>query len=554
MRNLAACASGLVFVAVATAQTTNVPLGQPLTSPNQGNVGGGIYFDLTVNTTVTFVNLNYVAADTSPTGNSSLEMYVGPSTWVGNVSANPGPWTLVATTAPVPVTNGVDTPCTGVLSPAGLNPGPITFGPGVYGIALRAIGHSWGYQNGAFTFTAPGGQFSVATGGASNAFLALPTFSPRTINGSIDFTPGGTPMPFARRSPYGKGCYSFYRSIYELFPNSAQFDLSNTSMYWTFDPNNRWSSIVGGNTPVNTAIVTSPSLGHADNSNITITLANSQPILFPNIGGIGIAASTVEMCSNGYINLLGSVTPTGNPAVAQWINGSAVRIGTHYDMNPAGGGSTHYDYDAANQAHVFTWLAVPTSGFTGTNTMQIVFFANGDVEMRWGVMALTGGGSRPTLVGFTPGGASLDPDTVDFTASMPLFTSAIDQAPLALAVNANPVLGTTIQCTTSNATSLGLGAFFLSLSDIPGISPTGLDLAFLGAPGCVANIDLALSSSAVISNLGAPLPGMTFALPIPMSLPLLGANLFGQSVWLDPAQNPGGLITSNAMRLQVGGF
>jgi hypothetical protein len=145
MRNLAACASGLVFVAVATAQTTNVPLGQPLTSPNQGNVGGGIYFDLTVNTTVTFVNLNYVAADTSPTGNSSLEMYVGPSTWVGNVSANPGPWTLVATTAPVPVTNGVDTPCTGVLSPAGLNPGPITFGPGVYGIALRAIGHSWGY-------------------------------------------------------------------------------------------------------------------------------------------------------------------------------------------------------------------------------------------------------------------------------------------------------------------------------------------------------------------------------------------------------------------------
>ena len=97
MRNLAALAlSGLVLASISTAQTC--PLGQPLTSPNQGNIGGGIYFTVTVNTTVTWTQLNYVASEVSATGNSSLNMFVGPSTWVGNVSANPGPWTLVAST------------------------------------------------------------------------------------------------------------------------------------------------------------------------------------------------------------------------------------------------------------------------------------------------------------------------------------------------------------------------------------------------------------------------------------------------------------------------
>ncbi|MEO6595670.1 MAG: hypothetical protein ABIP94_13030, partial [Planctomycetota bacterium] len=68
------------------AQTINSPLGQPLTSPNQGNIGGGIYFNVTFNTTVTWVNLNYVAADQAAAGTSSLEMFVGPSQWQGNVA------------------------------------------------------------------------------------------------------------------------------------------------------------------------------------------------------------------------------------------------------------------------------------------------------------------------------------------------------------------------------------------------------------------------------------------------------------------------------------
>src|SRR5690606_2133663 len=162
---------------------------------------------------------------------------------------NPGPWILVATSTPVPVTPGIDTTCVGVLGPAGPNPGTVTFPPGSYGIALQAVGHSWGYQNGQFVFNAPGGEFSVTAGGASNAFLTLASFSPRTINGAITYTPGGTPMLFAQREPYGEGCYRNFRSFYELFPSSVFMDLSNTSMYLAYDSANNRYLATAGTTP-----------------------------------------------------------------------------------------------------------------------------------------------------------------------------------------------------------------------------------------------------------------------------------------------------------------
>jgi hypothetical protein len=556
MRNLAFALSGLVLTTLASAQVCS--LGQPLTSPNQGNPGGGLYFNLTINTTVTFNSVTYVASEVSATGSSSFNMFVGPATWVNNVGANPGPWTLIGATTPVPITTGVDTVCVGVLNPAGANPGTVTFGPGTYGVALQAVGHSWGYQNGAFTFNAPNNDFSVATGGASNAFLTLPTFSPRSINGSIAYTLGGTVMPFARRTPYGAGCYRFFRSIYELFPSSVFVDFNNTSMLWTIDTtNNRWSLISAGTTAVNTAAVTSPSLGHTDDSNLIINiLPSGQPILFPNIGGLGVATNTVEMCSNGYVNLLGTAAALPNPTPVDWLTGAAVRIGNHHDMDPSVGGTTHYDYDVANAAHLFTWLNVPDFGIAGSsNTFQMAFFANGNMEMRWGLMSMLGGGGWPTLVGFSPGGTSLDPGNIDLSASLPTFTSPIDQAPLRLDAATNPVLGTTVNLTTGNVTGINLGVCFISLSDLPGFSPAGLDLGIIGAPGCVANVDLNLSVGSIISNLGAPFPGLTVAFPIPAGpVSLVGQSFFCQSAWLDATQNAAGILTSNAVELKLGQF
>ncbi|HEX6812436.1 MAG TPA: hypothetical protein VF384_12480 [Planctomycetota bacterium] len=556
MRNLAAIAlSGLVLASVASAQTFNCPLGQPLTSPNQGNPNGGLYFNLTVNVPITFLNLNYVASEVSPTGPSSLNLFVGPSTWVNNVSANPGPWTLVASTTPVNVTTGVDTPVTGVLNPAGPNPGPVCFEPGNYGIVLQAVGHSWGYQNGLFTFNSPGGEFSCVTGGASNAFLTLPTFSPRSINGSIDYQIGGTPMPFARRTPYGAGCYNLFQSFYEMMPSTATGqDLANKTIRLTFDGvNNRWSN-VNFVTPVPIVPPVSASLGHGNDTNITVNLVNSQPILFPNIGGIGVATSTVEMCSNGYITLLGTNPVTANPTVAGFLSGSP-RIGNWVNLDPTTGGTTHYDYEVATATHLFTWQGVNLSGIAASpNSFQIAFIPNGDVEIRYGAMSVAGGGAWPTLVGFTPGGNSADPGTIDLSVALPISTAPVTQPPLALAASTNPVLGAIVDLTTSNATGLSFGINFISLSDLPPFSPVGFDLGIIGAPGCVANVDINQGISTVISNIGPPLPPMLVSLPIPNTQTILGLNLYSQSIWLDATQNPFGMLTSNGMNLKVGAF
>jgi hypothetical protein len=495
---------------------------------------------------------------------SSFDLFVGPSTWVGNVAVNPGVWSLVGTTTPVSIPSAVITPVNGVLNPAGANPGPITFGPGTYGIALRAIGHAWRYTNGAFTFA--DANMTVVTGGASNAFLTLPTFSPRSINGAINYTLGGTAMPFAQRQPYGPGCYASYQSFYELFPSSVFVDMNNTSMYMTFDPSsNRYSSIVAGTTPLVTPL--SPSLGHLANNNIVISLlpaASPQPILFPNIGGVGLATTTVEMCSNMYVNLLGTTAATATPGVVLWLTSTAVRIGNWHNVDPSLGGMTHYDYNVASASHIFTWLAVPDEPATGgVNTFQLAFFANGDVEMRWGLRSMLGGGGWPTLIGFSPGATSLDPGNMDLSfrlTQLPVFsTGGFDRDPLTLTANVNPTLGSTVNLTTSNGTGASIGIMFIGVADLGALSPAGLDLGFLGAPGCVANVNITPSASPLISNLGPP--GMTVPFAIPAGpVSLVGQSFYAQSIWVDPlGQNsffsPGvGMLTSNAVRLKIGAF
>ena len=75
----------------------------------------------------------------------------------------------------------------------------------------------------------------------------------------------------------------------------------------------------------------------------------------------------------------------------------------------------------------------------------------------------------------------------------------------------------------------------------------------LGAPGCVANVDVNAGVGFVISNLGAPLPGLTVPLSIPAGPPaIIGQSFYCQSAWLDATQNALGMITSNALRLIIG--
>jgi hypothetical protein len=564
MRYLA-IATIAAFAATATAQTT---LNTGLTAGNQGNVGGGLYIDLQVNNTLTITSINHwlnVGSTTTPfNGNVSWELWLGPSTYLGNVT-NPSLWTKVGQTTPVPYTStGGYTQLTNLTVVPVPQIAAVTLAPGSYGFALRSIGGNNAYTNGTgCTSTSIPGSCTNTTfsnadlvirgGAAQNAFLGGGVFQPRMFAGAITYTLGGTPITFASRQPYGKGCYDKFRSFYELFPSSVGVDFNNTSMRLTYDSVSNSYVATAGTTPVQ--IVTSPTLGHLDNNDIVVPLTNSQPIIYPGVGGPAVVTTSVEMNSNGYIKLAGTAPSVNNPDVTAWLTSTAVRIGNHHDMDPSVGGTTHYDFDTASGAHVFTWNAVPTRAIAASsNTFQMAFFANGDVEFRWGVMSQAGGGGWPTLVGFTPGNGAADPGSIDITASLPFATAGIDQPALALTANANPVLGTTVNLTVGNATGANIGLTFLCLNNLGPLSPAGLDLGVLGAPGCVANVDINTGTGFLVSNI----PGVG-TLTTPFTIPanqvaLVGLQIYGQSVWLDTTQNAAGLLTSNALRMGIGSF
>lgn len=573
MRILSALAlSALASSALAQTLTTG------LAPNNQGNVGGGLYFDLQINTTITITSLDMWAGSNTPASTScSWELWLGPSTYVNNVT-NAGLWTKVGTTTSAVATGGVYQLLSGLTVVPVPQIAAVTLGPGNYGFAFKSIGATNGYTNGVSCTspTTPGTctnslfstpHVTLRAGAAQNAFLTGGIFSPRIFSGNITYTVGGSPITFAQREPYGAGCYLKTRSFYEFWASSTVVDVANTSMRLTWDGvNNRWGPILGGTTaPV---AVTSPNLNHTDDSNITIALLGT-PILYPTPLGPA-AATTVEMCSNGYINLNGTNPATGgniNPSVVNFLTGTP-RIGYWHDFDPSGlsytaapatGATTNYDFDPVTGIQLFTWFNCPDSFRTTGNpanrsTFQIAFFPNGDVEFRWGTLVL-GGGQWPTLIGFTNGGNAVDPGSRDLTASFPFSTDNADQAALKLEGDVNPVLGSTVNLTTSGVTGVNLGICFVCLADLPPFSPTGLDLGVIGAPGCVANVDINIGVGNLISNIGAPVPGLTVAFPIPAGpLTLLGQSFYCQSAWLDATQNPGGLISSNALRLRVGSF
>ncbi|HZN37764.1 MAG TPA: hypothetical protein VFD82_03120 [Planctomycetota bacterium] len=122
---------------------------------------------------------------------------------------------------------------------------------------------------------------------------------------------------------------------------------------------------------------------------------------------------------------------------------------------------------------------------------------------------------------------------------------------LSLVATGVPTPGGTMVLTTSNPTNIGLGLCILSTDGL-GWYPNGVDLAFLGAPGCRVHADLSAGVTMLISNLPAPLPGMSVLLPLPAGSLLLGVPVYSQSVWMDPTLNAFGIATSNGVRIRIG--
>lgn len=122
---------------------------------------------------------------------------------------------------------------------------------------------------------------------------------------------------------------------------------------------------------------------------------------------------------------------------------------------------------------------------------------------------------------------------------------------LSLGATGVPTQGGTVTFTTSSPTNIGLGLCIVSTDGLASY-PGGIDLGFVGAPGCRVLTDLNAGFTALISNAGSPLPGMSVSLTLPANPQLLGVPLYSQSVWLDITLNALGMATSNGVRIRIG--
>lgn len=555
----------LATAALSTFAIAQSPLVTLAGGTNSGNPGGGIYFNLQVNSTITINRIDFQTGAAAglwvPPVNGVLDVYLGPTTYVGNVT-NPALWAIVAS-APVNNVNA-STMIQGTLTT------PFCLGPGNYGVALKSNAFNHGYTNGTGTAVPGSGTNQTFTntelvlrgGAAQNMFLSGPVFEPRVFNGQIHYTLGGTPIAVASWQQYGRGCYAMFNSFYHMMGSTAtgMIGLANTtggtnSITLTFAGTGYSVGALNTNgtffTPTSTALVM------ANNSVTTVT--PPFPVIYPTTAGPQVS-TTLEINDNGCVTPTGTnggLPPAGASAVQLFLAGQPRWCNWH-DFDPAGtavpgtpvppGGGVFFDIDPSNQSCYVTWNTLPDAGITASqmSTFQLAFTSTGSVEFRWKAMSLSGGGSWPTLVGWTPGGGAVDPGSIDLVTSPAFLTGPRDNPPLTLEMSARPRLNTTPVFITSNipaGTSLGAAIFGFGQHD------PGLPLAFLGMPGCLQFVNLAgaVSQVFIVSGTSANTP-----LFIPNLPQLNGVLVFAQSASFSSGFNPLGVIASNGVRMFVG--
>lgn len=525
------------------------------------------FFDLTVHAPIT---VQAIAAPlVSPAGQrGTIEVWLtnaGIGTFVGN-ETNAANWHFAASgTVTANGTVGTIAQLT-CRSCQGNGNGGLVLQPGSYGCAIRY----GGVANRFYAVPNTTQSFSTAEltvhGGAVqyHAFASPPAFAGGGYVGwhwfgEIHYANGAVPHACAESLPFGLGCNRRRASICRQYDTATAAATALNGRSVTFLPN-----LVGGYDllPGIAAHAYVAPTGNAfpvpRTNDSEFSFSPLAP--FPYQGGL---ASTLFVHSNGYVSV-GSNTVLGGPnwfpAPSALLAAPATGWWVWHDLNPTEitSGPIWIDEDPGSGVVRITWFGVESypTNVVNPSTFQMVFDPNiAAVTIHFVSIDTIGGSPNPGndrwVVGFSPGGPSADPGTADLTAVMdgttpPVTLTAADVESLVLAASGPPMLGTTFDLTTTGDTGNSVGVLF--------VSPTpllpGIDLAFLGAPGCAAFVDIGQGFGFVITN--TSLGAMTAPLTIPNDLALLDALFFGQSIWLDATANAFGIVTSNGLALQLG--
>lgn len=518
-------------------------------------VGFNQMFDLTSNSDLTInqIDLHFYdngAPATNPilTGlTTTVSFWTCPTTSVGN-EANQAVWTQLGTGTVTIQANGTHSPAvfTPFLLPAGSYGAVVHIDPVLDPATNTLVGAHPLYTNPASTpgtATVYNDQYLTLTarGFQGTAWTGVPAL--RVINTQIYYQPG---VNAGYTTQYGAGCYERPQTVYEyqVGPGGGNFttsDLSNSSLTFLNQGSSYLviPSAVSLIPPVSAALTTVGTTFDDD-----ITAAQVLPFSFPYPGG---STTQVIMSTNGHAFLGASPATFGPYNMSQFFTDVPRLACAWMDLDLTYQGSMHFDVDPSNQFVTLTWQNCPewdplaSIPGLGSNTFQIIMYATGQVDYVYsGNITFY---NCPFVVGFGRGDGTVDPGSIDISASLPII-GGDGSVPPVLGLDARPVTGTSMNFVCDGLTnSTFFGVFLLGFG-----STNPVSLANYGMPGCSQHVALPGVTLFRPVTAGA----MTAPLTIPNSPAFNGVNLFGQAAPLTSGLNSAGLLTSNGLCVHIG--
>ena len=514
------------FLPILFAATAAVTAQSPLTTTFASNNGqAGNMFDLRPISAPITVDDFDVNLDT---GTWDIEVYTvtGGGSHVG-LEQNAGAWTLVAT-VPGVVSLGQDVPTPlgqqlNINCPPGVN-------TGVYVTVTNGTAINYttgtGFVVGDVYAADSNLEFLAGTGNVY-PFGAVfgPPSSTRIWNGNIYYTVASGNFPSV--TSFGAGCGGGnFASIYEQIP-SANMDLDGFK-------------IDAINTGAGYLIQTLPGAGGiaAGANAVIMPLGDDDSQDTATVGGtLGLWVG-----SNCWIALGGGNSNGFSPSSSTMLSNPSTGVYAWTDLRPlqpSGVGLGTVYYEENGTVATVTYDAVEGWNTGTTNTVQITYdAASGDYSITFGALSTTN--PEDWLVGYSVGGASVDPGPTDISAGA-FSTPAADTPAMALSSDL-PNVGQDWTLDLDNVSGPFCWFFFGDAAVDP-----GYDLTPNGAPGCFvySTANLGFWVQPILSGTGS----MSFGIPADSSL--VGTELTAQGAALVPS-NALNFGTSNGISAKVG--
>ena len=337
----------------------------------------------------------------------------------------------------------------------------------------------------------------------------------------------------AKNTAYGTSCFSA-RSFYESFAANGS-DLAGKTVTATKNAQGGYDVITA---PLSTfRTPTGTGLALTDD---VVAAAQALPFTFDFVGG---STASIRVDSNGRVHLSASGASSAGPT-AGGLLGSATPLiaGFWADLLPDGATNTRnvFVHTPVAGELCITWNNVPFFGAAGAITFQIALLDNGTndrIELRYQALSTP---NLLSIVGVSPGGASVDPGSRDLTAGA--FSTSADLPMLSLTANPAPLLGATVTYTVGNVRPIAsLTQIFANFASL---APTPLSTFGLDAPGCMLHVPL---NSVSFGPLLLSNPTASYAYTMPTGSSFIGLSIYLQAIELATG-NPAGVISSNGLR------